>query len=288
MHHLAELYGRGVYRFLLSRQWVIITLVALLLIPTMIRLGIWQMDRHDERAARNQLVADALAADPVPVERLAAPGDAVTRAERYRTVTAKGHFDTDDEVVVRRRTNGDDEIGFHILTPFVLDDGRVLLVNRGWIPADGPSQTAFPEVPAPPRGEVTITGRLMPDETTEASGIKDLEGLPDRQIMLVDSEREAERLGARVLGGYVAQTAPEPKDGTPQRLGNPGKENAALNYAYAIQWWLFAAAVPVGWFVLVRRESRERTRAAVEEADAEKGEPAAAQPAALGDTPRSR
>ncbi|AZM63030.1 hypothetical protein DMA10_06985 [Streptomyces sp. WAC 01420] len=261
MHPAAGLYGRGVYRFLLSRQWVIITLVALLLIPTMIRLGIWQMDRHEERSARNRLVTDALAADPVPVERLAAPGDAVTRAERYRTVTAKGHFDTDDEVVVRRRTNADDQVGFHVLTPFVLDDGRVLLVNRGWIPSDGPSQTAFPEVPAPPPGEITIEGRLMPDETTEASGIKELEGLPERQIMLINSEREAERLGTRVLGGYVAQTAPEPKNGSPERLGDPGKENAALNYAYAVQWWLFAAAVPVGWVVLVRREARERTTA---------------------------
>lgn len=249
------------YRFLLSRQWVAITLAGLLLIPTMIWLGTWQMDRHDERAARNQLVADALAAQPVPVERLASPGHAVTRTERYRTVTAEGHFDTDDEVVVRRRTNADDEVGFHVLTPFVLDSGRVLLVNRGWIPADGPSQTAFPEVPPPPRGEITIRGRLMPDETTEASGIKNLEGLPDRQIMLINSELEAERLGARVLGGYVALTAPEPKSGTPQPLGSPGNENAALNYAYAVQWWLFAVAVPVGWVVLVRREVRERTAA---------------------------
>ncbi|MBB5126950.1 SURF1 family cytochrome oxidase biogenesis protein [Streptomyces griseoloalbus] len=254
------------HRFLLSRQWVIITLVALLLVPTMIRLGIWQMDRYGERSARNQLVTDALAAEPVPVERLAAPGHAVTRDERYRTVTARGHFVTDDEVVVRRRTNADDEVGFHVLTPFVLDDGKVLLVNRGWIPADGPSQTAFPQVPAPPRGEITIKGRLMPDETTEASGIKDLQGLPDRQIMLINSEREAKRLGARVLGGYVAQTAPEAKGAIPERLGSPGEENAALNYAYAVQWWLFAAAVPVGWVVLVRREARERARAAAEKA----------------------
>ncbi|MET7295152.1 SURF1 family protein [Streptomyces griseoloalbus] len=258
------------HRFLLSRQWVIITLVALLLIPTMIRLGIWQMDRYEERSARNRLVTDALAAEPVPVERLAAPGHAVTRAERYRTVTARGHFATDDEVVVRRRTNADDEVGFHVLTPFVLDDGKVLLVNRGWIPADGPSQTAFPEVPAPPRGEITIKGRLMPDETTEASGIKNLRGLPDRQIMLINSAQEARRLGARVLGGYVVQTAPEPEGGTPERLGNPGEENAALNYAYAVQWWLFAAAVPVGWVVLVRREAGERARAAAEKSAAEK------------------
>ncbi|MFD7133165.1 SURF1 family protein [Streptomyces sp. NPDC059894] len=255
------------YRFLLSRQWVILTLVALLLIPTMIRLGFWQMHRYEERTARNQLVSDALTADPVPVEKLTAPGHTVTTGERYRTVTAEGRFDPEREVVVRRRVNADEEVGFHVLTPFVLTDGRVLLVNRGWIPADGASQTAFPKVPAPPSGTITVTGRLMPDETTEASGIKNLDGLPDRQVMLINSEQEAERLGARVLGGYVVQTAPEPRGDTPELIGKPGNEDAALNYAYAIQWWLFSAGVPVGWVVLVRRERRDRTQAARQETD---------------------
>jgi len=266
-----------VYRFLLSRQWVILTLVALLLIPTMIRLGIWQMHRYDERTARNQLVSDALDAKPVPVETLTSPGHTVTSKERYHSVTAKGRFDTAHEVVVRRRTNSDDEVGYHVLTPFVLNDGKVLLVNRGWIAADGPSQTAFPKIPAPPRGEITVTGRLMPDETTEASGIKDLKGLPDRQIMLINSAQEAKRLGADVLGGYIAQTAPEPKGDTPELMGSkPGMENAALNYAYAYQWWLFAAAVPIGWVVLVRRETRDRREKAEQESGAEsETEPAA-------------
>ncbi|MER5601378.1 SURF1 family protein [Streptomyces sp. NPDC002265] len=248
------------YRFLLSRQWVIVTLVAIALIPTMIELGIWQMHRYEMRSARNQLVSDALTAEPVPVERLTSPGHSVTSAERYRTVTATGTFDTSREVVVRRRVNSDDEVGFHVLTPFVLADGRVLLVNRGWIPANG-AQTAFPKIPAPPAGRTTVTGRLMPDETTAASGIKDIKGLPDRQIMLINSAEQARRLGAGVLGGYIQQTAPEAKDGTPQQISDPGKEDAPLNYAYMIQWWLFAAGVPVGWWVLVRRERRDRAEA---------------------------
>ncbi|MHC3468432.1 SURF1 family cytochrome oxidase biogenesis protein [Streptomyces sp. 7R007] len=261
------------YRFLLSRQWVILTLVALLLIPTMIRLGIWQMHRYEERSARNQLVSDALHAKPVPVERLTSPGHTVTTHQRYRTVTATGTFDTAHEEVVRRRTNSDDEVGYHVLTPFRLTDGTVLLVNRGWIPADGPSQTAFPKIPAPPAGQVTIEGRLMPDETTAASGIKDLKDLPDRQVMLINSEEQARRLGARVLGGYVQQTAPDPKGDTPEQISDPGKEDAPLNYAYMIQWWLFAAGVPVGWWVLVRREVRDRTEAAAKER-ADRTEPA--------------
>ncbi|TDT25873.1 cytochrome oxidase assembly protein ShyY1 [Streptomyces sp. BK208] len=265
------------YRFLLSRQWVILTLVAVLLIPTMIRLGFWQLHRYEERTARNDLVARALEASPVPVGSLTAPGRKITTRERYRTVTAEGRFDTDREVVVRRRTDSDDNIGYHVLTPFVLADGKVMLVNRGWIPADGPSQTRFPKIPAPPRGEITVTGRLMPDETTEASGIKDLEGLPDRQVMLINSAQQAERLDARVLGGYVVLKEPEPKGGSPEPIGKPGNENAALNFAYAIQWWLFAAAVPVGWWFLVRRERRER-----EDAESAGGtEPAEAEPATV-------
>jgi cytochrome oxidase assembly protein ShyY1 len=249
-----------VYRFLLTRQWVILTLLALVLIPTMIRLGIWQMHRYDERTARNQLVTDALNTKPVAPEVLTSPGHTVTSRERYHNVTAEGRFDTEHEVVVRRRTNSDDEVGYHVLTPFVLHDGKVLLVNRGWIPSDGPSQTSFPKIPAPARGETTVTGRLMPDETSAASGIKDLSGLPDRQVMLINSKQEAHRLGADVLGGYIAQTAPEPRGDTPELVGKPGQEDAALNFAYAYQWWLFAAAVPAGWVVLLRRELRDRGR----------------------------
>jgi cytochrome oxidase assembly protein ShyY1 len=273
MRPTTELYGRGVYRFLMSRQWVILALITLLLIPTMIRLGIWQMHRYEMRSARNQLVTNALHAEPVPVERISTPGHAVTRTERYRTVTATGTFEASKEVVVRRRTNDDDEVGFHVLTPFVLTDGKVVLINRGWIPATG-VQTAFPKIPAPPAGRTTITGRLMADETTAASGIKDIKGLPDRQIMLINSEEQAKRLNAQVLGGYVEQTAPEPKGDTPEQISDPGKEDAPLNYAYMIQWWLFAAAVPVGYVVLARREARDRREAAAKEEEIAEAEPA--------------
>ncbi len=273
MRPTTELYGRGVYRFLMSRQWVILALITLLLIPTMIRLGIWQMHRYEMRSARNQLVTNALHAEPVPVERISTPGHAVTRTERYRTVTATGTFEPSKEVVVRRRTNDDDEVGFHVLTPFVLTDGKVVLINRGWIPATG-VQTAFPKIPAPPAGRTTITGRLMADETTAASGIKDIKGLPDRQIMLINSEEQAKRLNAQVLGGYVEQTAPEPKGDTPEQISDPGKEDAPLNYAYMIQWWLFAAAVPVGYVVLARREARDRREAAAKEEETVEAEPA--------------
>ncbi|MDI3423409.1 SURF1 family cytochrome oxidase biogenesis protein [Streptomyces luteolus] len=249
------------YRFLLSRQWVLLTLLALVLIPVMIELGFWQFHRHQHRVAQNTLIADNLAADPAPVEDLTSPGHTVPRKDYWRQVTATGTFDTEHEVVVRRRTNADERVGFHVLTPLELRDGKVLLVNRGWVPSAA-DQTTFPKVPAPPAGEVTVTGRLMADETTDGSGIKDLKGLPPRQTMLIDSEDQSRSLGKQVLGGYVELATPEPKDGSPELIGSPDHDSIGPHMAYAIQWWLFAAGVPVGWWIMVRRERRDRESAA--------------------------
>lgn len=269
------------YRFLLSRQWVILTLVALALIPTMIELGFWQLHRHEHRVALNKVIADSLAARPVPAETMTSPGASIGDDDLYRRVTAKGHFDTAEEVVVRRRTNADDRVGYHVLTPFVLDDGKVLMVNRGWIPSNGASQTAFPKIPAPPAGETTVTGRLMPDQTTEDSGIKNVTGLPDRQVMLINSEQQAERLGRQVLGGYVEMTEPKPAGDTPELIAEPDHDSIGNHMAYAVQWWLFASGVPIGWFVLVRREVRDRASEKGEGGEGEGETEEAAEPAAV-------
>ncbi|MET9431464.1 MULTISPECIES: SURF1 family protein [unclassified Streptomyces] len=267
------------YRFLLSRQWVILTLLALVLIPVMIELGFWQFHRHQHRVAQNALIADNLRAKPVPVAELTSPGHTVPRADYWRQATATGTFDTAHEVVVRRRTNADDKVGFFVLTPFLLTDGRVVLVNRGWVPA-ADDQAAFPEVPPAPKGQVTVTGRLKADESTGASGIKDLSGLPPRQVMLINSEQQAERLGREVLGGYLEQTEPRPSGDVPELIPEPDHDSIGAHMAYAVQWWLFAAGVPVGWVVLVRREKRDLAAAAAEEPAEAAGAPAVPEPSA--------
>lgn len=116
---------------------------------------------------------------------------------------------------------------------------------------------------------MTVTGRLKADETTGSSGIKDLAGLPDRQVMLINSEQQTHLLSREVLGGYIEQTAPQTAGGLPEQIPDPDDSSIGAHMAYAVQWWLFVAAVPVGWFILVRREKRDREEAAA------KGEPAA-------------
>ncbi|MFD6973912.1 SURF1 family protein [Streptomyces sp. NPDC059979] len=262
------------YRFVLTRQWVCLTLMALVLIPVMIKLGFWQYHRHEHRVAQNQLIEANLRAEPVAMTEVTSPGHRVPRADFWRAVTATGTYDTAHEVVVRLRTNNDDKVGFHVVTPLVLADGRVVLVNRGWVPG-GDDPRAYPPVPAAPAGEVTVTGRLKADETSGGSGIKDRKGLPDRQVMLINSVQQAEDLGRPVLGGYLELDEPAAAGGGPETVADPDHDSIGAHMAYAVQWWLFASAVPVGWLVLVRREKRDREEAAAQ-AEAAEQEPATA------------
>jgi cytochrome oxidase assembly protein ShyY1 len=261
-------YGHGVYRFLLTRQWVVLTLLGLALMPAMVELGIWQMHRHESENANNSRMAHALAAPAVPLESLTHVGARVTATDDFRTVTLTGHYAPAREVVVRHRTSADDStIGYYVVTPFVLADGRAVLVNRGWIAAQD-DVTSFPPVPRTPAGQLTITGRLRQDETTASTDIENKTGLPPRQVMLINSGMLTRSVDAPLVGGYVELTRSSPAipKGQPQLVPppTPGQTDGGYNpphLAYAWQWWLFVIMVPVGWVILVRREHRDQVRA---------------------------
>ncbi|MGW2251227.1 SURF1 family cytochrome oxidase biogenesis protein [Kitasatospora sp. NPDC001660] len=250
------------YRFLLTRQWLITMLIALLLIPTTIKLGFWQLHRHEARVARNELIAKALTAKPEPFDSLSpAPGFAVPTDLVWHAVTATGQYDPAHEFVVRKRTDSNGTIGYFVVTPLKLSDDRgTVLVNRGWVDS-GDGATDYPPVPAAPTGEVTLTGRMRADETTGASGIKDRAGLPARQFNLINTEQQAKETGATLLGGYLelTGTTPAPAD-QPQLIPEPDHSDIGPHMAYAIQWWLFASMIPVGVWILIRREAKDRAK----------------------------
>ncbi len=274
-----------VLRVLLSRRWVLLTLGFVALILVMCRLGLWQFHRYQQTKRSNHVISLAVHAAPVPLLSLTRPGAALPPTDRYRPVRATGHFDPAHQFVVRRRTNTDGDIGFFLITPFVTTDGNAVLVNRGWVAPDDNDGAAFPSVPRTPGGTMTLTGRLQLDETSAVSGIRDVSGLPPRQFMLISSREQAKSLPEPVVSGYMELVGASPALGraaSAQLVPPPGSGNSSdaaivgqgVHLPYAIQWWLFALMVPVGWFILLRQELRERRKKAAEDAEAGSAEDA--------------
>ncbi|SDJ99353.1 SURF1 family protein [Nonomuraea jiangxiensis] len=249
------------YRFLLTPRWLALHVVVLLVIPAFVLLGRWQFGRFEERSANSDLVTSNIDAAPVPLDRLAAPGQPVRQDERFRTVRVTGTYDPAHAVVVRRRPQ-EGQAGFYVLTPLVTGAGTAVIVNRGWVKAGATADTA-PEVPAPPAGQVTVTGRLRPSETEESSGIRDRSGLPPGQVLLINADKLGQGLPYRLVGGYVELTEQQPRPAVapvpvPEPDVGPG---GGLNLAYGVQWWLFIGIAIGGWIMLIRREVAERKAA---------------------------
>jgi cytochrome oxidase assembly protein ShyY1 len=252
-----------VYRFLLTRRWLGLTAVLLLLAtPMCLTFGRWQLDRYQQRSAANETLRRNLAAEPVPVAALTSPAADVPQEQRGRRARASGRYDPARELLVRNRPQ-QGRTGFYVLTPLVTADGTAVLVNRGWIGA-GAEAASRPAPPAPPAGTVTVTGRLRPAETPRASGLRDRAGAPPGQVYLIDGGVIGRSLPYPVARGSLELTDSQPTASpAPAPVPAPRPANTAMNLAYVVQWNLFAAGAVGAWLVMVWREARSRRGAAL-------------------------
>src|ERR671915_141075 len=109
-----------------SRPWI--PLVAAVVVAAVcVRLGLWQLDRLEQRQARNATIAAAFREAPIAAET--AIRDSVPR---FRRVTVIGQWDYSRESTVGGRTRSGSP-GVHVITPVTLADGATILVNRGWV-----------------------------------------------------------------------------------------------------------------------------------------------------------
>ena len=135
------------------RPFLWLTVVALPALVTLLWLGTWQLQRLEWK---NDLISSFEArssAAPITLPLAAS----VTDEMEFRHLQLVGEFDHENEVFLTGRTY-EGNAGFHIVTPFLLTDGRTILINRGWVSESyrDPAKRPFSLV----AGEQTISAIL--------------------------------------------------------------------------------------------------------------------------------
>ncbi|MFC4495374.1 SURF1 family protein [Streptomyces ovatisporus] len=260
------------YRFLLTPRWWGINLFAVLAIPFCLFMGSWQLSRFEARVDSHQehrkAASGAARAQPAPLSRLL-PVDAETSG---RTAEVTGRFDTRHPLLVPDRTL-DGEQGFYVLSLLRTDagedagegsgedgqdkggSGKALPVVRGWLPGE-----ADPDrVPAPPRGEVEVTGALQASESQGSPGVHAAGGLPDGQLGIISAASLVNVVPYDVHDAWI--TVQRPPAGSqlrpvpPVQPDNTGLDMKAFqNLGYTAEWFVFAGFVLFMWFRLFRRD----------------------------------
>lgn len=259
-------------RFLISPRWILFHLLVLGGVVLMLNLALWQWQRLDERREFNELVEERRSEPTVGYSELVpvGAGEAGRPAPdvEWRAVSASGTYDAARPiVVVNRSQNG--QAGANLVTPLVLDDGRVLLVNRGFLPLSALSS----DLPAPPTGEVQVAGRLRAGEVRRTGQISttpaddsptgavevprlDIDELED--ILGVDLEP----VWLSVAGDAEGVTLSRPADDASLSPVAEPELSEGPHLSYAVQWLIFSVCVIVGWVFAVRRSLRTRRLAA--------------------------
>lgn len=159
-------------------------------------LGCWQVKRMNWKAELIARCENALAAEPMD-ELPAVIDPAVVKDFEYRRFKAKGHFDYSQEMFLGPRIkNG--VLGYLVITPFVRENGKPILVERGWIHKDKvvpeTRNSGYLSHLAFPAGEIEIVAlfRSMP----ERSGLQFDHTDGSRLFNVHDVPKMAEQSGA--------------------------------------------------------------------------------------------
>jgi len=255
--------------FLFRPGWIALALVvAAFAYLCFTVLAPWQLGKNTATSRENHQISASLDAAPVPVTTLPPRQDSAAPDAQWRQVTATGRYLPVAPVLARLRVI-DGEPAFEVLAPFAVDNGPVVLVDRGYIrPEQGSRVPAFD---APPTGTVTVTARLRDSETAPVDK-KPFTEQGYTQAYAIDIAQVSALTGTPLAGSYLQLVADQP--GGLGVIGLPHLD-AGPFLSYGIQWIAFGIIAPIGLGYFIYSELRARRRERAQETD----------PAGSGDEP---
>jgi surfeit locus 1 family protein len=227
--------------------WIPAALLAAL-VPVFIALGIWQLQRAEQKQLLQEEYDRRTSDTPLRLGPQPRPVDEL----RYRRLSVRGTYDSDYQVLVDNRVHHGNP-GYYVMTPFRIEGGDTrVLVNRGWVPL-GASRERLPAID-PPAGVLEITGvATVPSDKAFTLGAPEP---VERGWQPVWQHLDLKRytasvpfavqpvvllLDANATGGYTREWA---------RLD----AGIAVHHGYAFQWFALALLAVVIFILMIRRQ----------------------------------
>jgi len=231
------------------------TLATLVMVPLLSSLGVWQLHRAQEKRALAELAA---AGERNTVELTAV---SLPQLNRYQRVKVQGRYESKRQILLDNMPSQSGAPGYRVLTPFMLADAHMILVDRGWVPL-GRSRAELPDIDLPDNAApVTIAGTV---DRVPQPGVR--LGTPEigntwPQVLSFPRYEDLQRIyGPMLLESIVLLDRAEPfgfERSRPQAQSGFGPER---HVGYAVQWFGLALTVLIIYVAvnLKRRSGDDR------------------------------
>jgi surfeit locus 1 family protein len=242
------------YRF---KPTVAGTVATLALLPLLLSLGFWQLRRADDKRA---LIAQ-YDIGATTTQQLNA--DNAGSLPLLQNIVVYGRYDVSKQILLDNMPSSKDAAnrtrpGYHVLTPLMLNDRDIVLINRGWVPL-GNSRDVLPIIAmddAALNRDISVRGRIaefpragMHLPTTTATSWPRVLNFPTLQeLRAVYGDGLMPRM---VLLDATEANGFERDWSTRYSVGEFGPEK---HIGYAVQWFGFAATLVIIYLVLGLRK----------------------------------
>jgi surfeit locus 1 family protein len=211
----------------------------------LIGLGAWQLERLHWKEGLIAARQAAIAAPPAALPRSAAEASLMA----FRPVRATGEFLNDREFFLGA-SNESGTTGYHVITSLRLDDGKLLLVDRGWIPGalKDPTKRAAGQL----AGTVTVEGLLRLGAAGKPNWF-----VPDNRCDInywfwIDIEGMARCGGLHDVLPFTVDAGPAPNQGGYPRGGVTRVDLPNDHLQYAITWFALAIGLAAVYVIYHR------------------------------------
>ena len=223
----------GAWRF---APGVFMTLVFIFVLYILISLGRWQIARGEYREHLQQTLAQRQHQPPVPLSHIPDSHD----AQRYLPVFVHGHYDAQHQFLLDNRVV-DGKVGYLVLTPFITDTGRALLVNRGFI-ALGKHRDTLPAIPVEDTPQ-RLTGMLVspPSHGLILDAARNPQAGWPRVLQFVEPKELSAMLGYKLMD--MVLLLDKGQNGALKYDLPVLNLNSKRNFGYAFQWFAMAFTV---------------------------------------------
>jgi surfeit locus 1 family protein len=236
-----------------SKKWILFTIFIGLSMALFVRLGFWQLDRLEQKRTYNATLAARWQQDPFNLSREQLPAD-MSELE-YRRVTAEGYFDYENQLILKSQVYRD-AVGVALLTPFVMDGNRAVLVARGWVPLDRSNPQFWPEMEEP--ADAPLIGLIRPSETLPNGAQSTPPASAQTEWFRIDIPAIQAQMPYALEPVWIQQLpeAARPVDQLPARE-EPMVLDESTHMGYAVQWFSFAVIAGFGYIMFVRFRERQ-------------------------------
>jgi cytochrome oxidase assembly protein ShyY1 len=246
------------WAFLLRPAWLALFVVVIAFAYLCFTvLAPWQLGKNTKTSRQNAQISQSLDAAPVALTTLLPHQDSSAPDAQWRRVTATGHYLPEAQVLARLRVI-DGDPAFEVLTPFAVDGGPVVLVDRGYVRPEQGSKV--PPISSAPSATVTITARLRDSEPVVQGKDPFREG-GTQQVYSINTAQISSLTRVPLAGSYLQLV-----EGQPGGLGVIAlpRLDAGPFLSYGIQWIAFGIIAPIllGYFIYAEIRERRRERAA--------------------------